>query len=122
MTDQRKTIASCALPPALDDLSLIAAMDGETPSDMLAHLRVCSYCCEHIRELGALQNLLRRRLYRLFCPSSAELTAFHRGALTQAQTTQISEHLLSCPHCACELRLLTNMVTSVLHDEPVILV
>lgn len=107
MEDQRPNMSECSLPPALDDLVLIAAMDGEADADAVAHLRVCRSCASRARDFAELQGQLRQRLYRMFCPSSDDLAAFQQGLLGRSQRASVAEHLAGCPHCTRELRMLT---------------
>jgi hypothetical protein len=76
--------------------------------DTVAHLRICQYCANRAHEFADLQGLLRKRLYRMFCPTSEELAAFHQGLLEHPQRIAISKHITDCPHCSRELRLLTE--------------
>ncbi len=108
MEDQRQEPGRCSRPPALGELALIAAVDGEADVDTVAHLRTCQYCANRAHEFADLQGLLRKRLYRMFCPTSEELAAFHQGMLDHTQCTTISKHIIDCPHCSRELRLLNE--------------
>lgn len=108
MEDQRQEPGRCSRPPALGEIALIAAVDGEADADTVAHLRICQYCANRAHEFADLQGLLRKRLYRMFCPTSEELAAFHQGMLEHSQYTTISKHIADCPHCSRELRLLTE--------------
>jgi hypothetical protein len=106
MEDPRKMLVGCSYPPALSDLDLIAAVDGEAVGDIVAHLRVCPFCAQRASEFAALQNLLRKQLYRVLCPSSDQLLALQQGWLDSSQTAQFENHVSSCPHCAADMRLL----------------
>lgn len=100
----------CSVPPALDDLALIAAVDNETDDATHEHLARCPACAARMEAFADLQSQLRSRLFRLFCPSSEELTAFHQNALASARHAEISQHLQQCPHCQKELRILSDML------------
>lgn len=106
MEQQGVRSGGCARPPALDDLVLIAAVDGDTNSEVDAHLRSCSYCAERAQSFADLQRLLHSQLYRLTCPSANDLASFHYGLLADVQRAMLAEHLAVCPHCVDELRLL----------------
>jgi hypothetical protein len=106
------------MPPALDDLALIAAVDGEAGADTVAHLRACQYCAERANEFAELQGLLRNHLYRMFCPSSDDLAAFQQGLLKGGQHTGVADHLAVCPHCATEVRLLAQAMSAPLVGRP----
>lgn len=103
-----QSAGACSLTSALDDLDLIAAIDGEAHPDVLKHLQACSNCTARAREFAALQRLLREHLYRAFCPPSATLADFQQGLLGGAQRVLIARHIAECPHCARELWLLTD--------------
>jgi anti-sigma factor RsiW len=109
MVDHTQAAEGCSLPPALDDLALIAAIDGEAGADVMAHLRDCPYCAERARAFAELQGLLRKRLYRMFCPSSDDLAAYQQGMLDGGQRAVIANHLKECPHCAREHDLLVRI-------------
>src|SRR4026207_988621 len=79
MEVNREDLGACSCPPALDDLDLIAAIDGEASEDVLGHLRDCPCCAERAQDFAQLQELRRRRLYRVLCPSSEELVAYRQG-------------------------------------------
>lgn len=110
MEDQRGRHRPCSLPPALDDLDLIAAIDEEASDVVMEHLRRCSACAARAREFAELQQVLRARLYRAFCPSSDELAAFQQGLLEGGRRVRLGTHLATCPHCARELRLVAEML------------
>src|SRR6185436_20719315 len=99
MEVNREDLGACTCPPALDDLDLIAAIDGEAGEDVLGHLRDCPYCTERAHDFGELQELLRRRLYRILCPSSEDLVAYRHGWMDVWRRDKIREHLKMCPHC-----------------------
>ena len=106
MEDQREEMALCSCPPVLDDLALIAAVDGEADEATLDHLRNCPHCAHRAHDFDQLQRLLRQRLFRILCPSSDELAAYQRGWLDAPRHEQIREHVRDCPFCSSELRLL----------------
>lgn len=108
MEDRRQEPDGCSMPPELGDLALIAAVDGEADTHTMIHLRICQHCASRARDFAELQGLLRKRLYRMFCPTSDDLAAFHQGMLSGSQRTQIANHLAECPHCSGELRMLTE--------------
>lgn len=108
MEDQREETALCSCPPALDDLALIAAVDGEADEATLDHLRNCSHCTQRASDFDELQRLLRQRLFRILCPSSQELAAYQQGWLDTQRREQIRDHVRDCPFCSGELRLLAD--------------
>lgn len=111
MQERSTEPGACSQQPALDDLELLAAVDGEAGPDVLAHLNTCPICAARAREFAELQRLLRKRLYRAFCPSSDELAAFQQMMLEGGQQAMIAAHLADCPHCSRELKLLADLFT-----------
>jgi hypothetical protein len=106
MEDQKEETALCRCPPALDDLALIAAIDGEADGTTLDHLRNCPHCARRAHDFDELQQLLRQRLFRILCPSSDELAACQQGWLDARRREEILDHVRDCPFCSGELRLL----------------
>jgi hypothetical protein len=109
MVDHKQAAERCSWPVALDDLALIAAIDGEAGPEVMAHLRDCPYCSERARVFEDMQGLLRKQLFRMFCPTSEELAAYQQGLLNGDQRTLITEHLEDCPHCTREFNLLEQL-------------
>ncbi len=109
MEDHAQAADGCRLLPALDDLDLIAAIDGEADADVMAHLRVCQYCAARAHAFAELQGLLRKQFYRMFCPTSDALVAFQQGMLEGGQRAEIAAHVVDCPHCSRELQLLRQI-------------
>src|SRR3954452_18000505 len=109
MVDYKQAAEGCRWPVALDDLALIAAIDGEAGLDVMAHLRDCPYCSERAHVFADMQGLLRKQLFRMFCPTSEELTAYQQGLLNGDHQARISEHLKECPHCTREFNLLEQL-------------
>ncbi|MBK9943518.1 MAG: hypothetical protein IPP13_18085 [Kouleothrix sp.] len=99
----------CIEAHALDDLALIAAIDGEAEPAVVEHLRICGYCAARAQHYAELQGLLRRQFFRMFCPSGDTLIAFYEGTLAAAQHCHLQAHLAECPHCARELRFLGQL-------------
>ncbi|MEO7908573.1 MAG: hypothetical protein ABIV47_02875 [Roseiflexaceae bacterium] len=109
MVDHKQAAEGCSWPIALDDLALIAAIDGEAEPDVMAHLRDCPYCSERAHVFENMQGLLRKQLFRMFCPTSEELAAFQQRLLKGGQQALITEHLKECPHCTREFNLLEQL-------------
>ena len=104
---------NCVSPPELDEVQLLAAIDGEADPRTAAHLAGCPYCRARADELAALQKNLTARLYRLACPSSLELGEYQLGMLEKLQAAAVAAHLRECPHCSLETARLTSYL-----DEP----
>ncbi|MGQ9926174.1 MAG: hypothetical protein ACUVS4_04800 [Chloroflexaceae bacterium] len=94
----------CAEPP--DSAALMAVADGEADEATLAHLQACALCMAQVMHLRALQTYLLRRLYRLHCPSTDTLVDYCQGLLDPGDATDVSHHLMICPYCAAEVKLL----------------
>jgi hypothetical protein len=109
MVDHKQAAQGCSWPIALDDLALIAAIDGEAGPDVMAHLRDCPYCSQRAHVFENMQGLLRKQLFRMFCPTSEELAAYQQGLLKGDQQAPIAEHLKECPHCTREFNLLEQL-------------
>jgi hypothetical protein len=111
MEDWKQDVDGCYLPPAIDDLALIAAIDGEASSEVMAHLRGCVSCAARAQHFATLQGLLRERFFRMFCPPTDELIAFHDGMPAGEQRDTIGAHIADCPHCHRELHLLKQITS-----------
>jgi hypothetical protein len=111
MEDRKQDVDGCCQPPALDDLALIAAIDGEASPEVMAHLRTCVSCAARAQHFATLQGLLRERFFRMFCPTTDELIAFHNGMVVGEQQEAIAAHILDCPHCQRELHLLKQITS-----------
>ena len=90
MVDHKQAAEGCTWPIALDDLALIAAIDGEAGPEVMAHLRDCPYCSERAHVFDNMQGLLRKQLFRMFCPTSEELAAYQQGLLKGGQQALIT--------------------------------
>lgn len=53
--------------------------------------------------MANIEENLRRKLYRAFCPESMELDDYLTGELPKERSTMIRAHLKECPHCRREL-------------------
>jgi len=102
---------NCVSPPELDDRQLLTYADGEADRNVATHLEQCPYCLGKARQLARLQKRLTRRLYRLTCPSPAELGEYHLGLLDSAQSATIAQHLQECPHCTREVAQLKSYLS-----------
>jgi anti-sigma factor RsiW len=96
----------CAMTSSPGAMALMAAADGEADEATLAHLRGCPSCAAQVARIKVFQARLRRRLYRLYCPSSDALIDYCQGLLDPYQRTALVHHLAICPHCAAELALM----------------
>ncbi|HNP73061.1 MAG TPA: hypothetical protein PLO33_11410 [Kouleothrix sp.] len=104
----------CIYPPELDDLALIAAIDGEASPEVESHLLLCEHCAARARHYAELQGILRKQFFRMFCPSTDTLVALHEGTLNPTQYAHARAHTDDCPHCRRELRFLEQLASSAL--------
>jgi hypothetical protein len=107
---------SCASP--IDDLRLLAALDGNADPALLEHLRKCSFCSARARSFASLERTLRDRLFRALCPSSGDLLAFQQRTLSPERYIKIVEHIPDCPYCTRELALLSQLAMAAPVDGP----
>jgi hypothetical protein len=99
----------CICSPELDEITLIAAIDGEASPEIYEHLRQCGYCARRAQEYAELQGFLRKQFFRMFCPPTDTLVGFHEGILSTSQAEQLNSHLATCPHCKRELKFLQQL-------------
>jgi hypothetical protein len=104
MTVQNYTGNACQRP--LDDLALIAALDDEADEPVLEHIRACPECAARAYHYADLQRFLRQQLFRVTCPPSDDLLAFHQRILNPERYVAVANHLGECPHCLRELGML----------------
>jgi hypothetical protein len=53
--------------------------------------------------MANIEESLRTKLYRAFCPESMELDDYLTGELPKERTAILRDHLKECPHCRREL-------------------
>jgi hypothetical protein len=63
----------------------------------------------HEEDLWEFERALYERLYRLFCPSSTDLMAFHQRRGNPDRYIVIANHLRECPKCRSELAILEEL-------------
>ena len=100
----------CAAP--IDDLCLLAALDGQADAGVLEHLESCPSCHARAQSFAALERTLRDRLFRAMCPSTTELLAYQQRILGPHRYVIVAEHMQDCPYCAHEIQLLEQASTS----------
>lgn len=106
MSIEQSRDAGCDLPATPSAIALMAAADGEADEATLAHLQTCPHCAEQVAQLRGLQARMRRRLFRLYCPTSDALMDYCQGLLDPYQRAALAHHVALCPYCASELALL----------------
>jgi hypothetical protein len=60
-------------------------------------------------DLWQFECTLQQRLYRLFCPSSMDLLAYHQRHANPERYVVIANHLRECPACQSEIALLDEI-------------
>jgi hypothetical protein len=93
----------CITSPALDDIQIVAYVDGEADDSVAAHIEICSFCAERARQWRLLQNRLQRQLYRATCPTPVELGDYHLGLMESSRTLVVAQHVRECPLCQREV-------------------
>lgn len=109
MEDHEPDACTCHLPIPPDDITILTVIDNEASEEIIQHVYQCPHCMQRMQELHTLQNQLHSNLYRVFCPSSETLVAFHQGILEEQHHDHIAAHISECPHCNYELTLLVEM-------------
>lgn len=102
---------NCISPPEPEDRLLLAYLDGEADPKTELHLQQCRYCRERAKALAREQNILTSRLYRISCPSAAELGEFHLRLLPAPQILVVAQHVRECPHCTREINQLEEFLS-----------
>ena len=66
--------------------------------------------------MDIIEKKLSTHLYRITCPPSDLLGDFHFKILSEEQTSEIQQHLLTCPYCPKELEQLQSYLTELEPD------
>ncbi|MBV9259700.1 MAG: hypothetical protein JO215_16945 [Ktedonobacteraceae bacterium] len=95
----------CSYDSALRDEELLSFVLNEEPLaiEKQAHLEQCPLCQQRLAEIRRVNNVLVRRLYRIFCPSSTEISLYCEGLLPSDAVLYIVNHVLNCPLCIREV-------------------
>ena len=110
---------TCAFPPELDEVQLLAFGDGAADPSVGDHLRRCPHCLARATRLARLNRFLAVSLHRLDCPPSIELGEYHLDLLPPERQQSIRAHVSTCQHCTAELRQLGGYLASLAPDlEP----
>jgi hypothetical protein len=72
----------------------------------------------HEEELQEIEHALYQRFYRLFCPSSGDLMAFHQRRGNPNRYIVLANHLRECPTCRSELAILEELSQMPLFIDP----
>lgn len=93
----------CVFDAELDEIELAAALGGDAPPGVAAHLAACAHCAERAAALNDEEEWWAARLHRALCPSPAALQDFVFTLLPAAGEAAVAEHAASCPHCTRDL-------------------
>src|SRR5687768_11962364 len=103
-TNEAKT--ECASPPPLSDDELIAALDGDAPTPVRAHLGRCRFCAARLEGMRMFEKTLLTAMYRVDCPTTEALTDYVMGMASKKAGLAIDDHLLRCKLCSEEVQTL----------------
>jgi hypothetical protein len=95
---------------AITPEELIAFVDGEAPAPVGEAIRSDPTLRAAADGYARAQRHLRDHLYRFECPSPQLLGEYDLGLLAPAERTRIAAHLVACPRCAAELRMLRDFL------------
>ena len=107
----------CITSPALDDIQIMSYIEGEADDTVVAHMRECPYCSERARQWTVLQKDLKKRLYRVECPTPMELGDYHLGLLAAPQALLVAQHVRGCPLCRREVAELQEFLIEPVGNE-----
>ncbi len=111
-----KAHTTCVSPPELEDIQLLAHLDGRADREVEAHLEQCPYCRQRASDLAGFQTHMTARLYRLTCPSPSELGEYHLGMLPDTRREAVQHHLDTCPRCFSEVAQLKSYLSELTSD------
>lgn len=101
---------SGANPDAINPDDLVAFVDGEASESLKAQIASDPTLRAVADEYVRTQQHLQRRLYRFDCPSSLVLGEYDLGLLDPLERTRIAAHVVECPRCTAELRMLRDFL------------
>jgi hypothetical protein len=104
-------VMTCISTPEPEERLLMAFLDGEADPKLTFHLQQCPHCRKRVETLRREQQLLTSSLFRISCPSAAQLGEYHLHLLPPAQMLVISRHLRECPYCNREIDQLKEFLT-----------
>lgn len=93
----------CSFPPPLKDDELAMLLDNTADDSLWQHLSQCPYCQSRLEKTrqsaNQLDNHLKKRLFRLDCPSPHIFVDYFFERLTTDEYANVQQHLKICPHC-----------------------
>ena len=87
----------------LTDIDFFAYLENEIPPAIANQIEASADLRLRANTLAHESRLLTALLFRHTCPSADELSDYHAGISSQADTRTVSQHLNICPHCTREL-------------------
>jgi anti-sigma factor ChrR (cupin superfamily) len=109
---------SCIQPGAVTPEDLIALLAGEASPVVTAHVQACPDCAAEARSYARIERRLSQALYRFDCPSAETIGDFQLDRLPAGERQRVAAHLIECPRCAEERRLLQAFLAEEPEPEP----
>ncbi len=97
---------NCPREEVLVDLVSGDLIESDT-APVMAHVRQCDSCKEHVRCLLLIARELHAEVDRSPCLSMETINAYHRNQLPASERANVQNHLEECEHCQAELDVLT---------------
>jgi hypothetical protein len=104
--DRNESKTECASPPPLSDDELFAALDGDAPTPVRAHLERCRFCAARLEGMRMFEKTLLTAMYRVDCPTTEALTDYVMGKVSKKAGLAMDNHLLRCKLCSEEVETL----------------
>lgn len=96
----------------------MAYADGEASPAVTQHIRACPSCAAEARQLARQQRAWQQRLFRFACPTPHTLGEYDLDLLPAAERLRIAQHVVDCPRCTEELRLLRTFLATEAAPRP----
>ncbi len=104
---------------AITPEDLIAFVDDEAPGHIGEAIRADPASRAAADSYAQSQRRLRERLYRFDCPSPQLLGEYDLGLLAPSERTRVAAHVVDCPRCTAEMRMLRDFMASADAATPV---
>ena len=101
-------MTECTDPAAIKEGDLMAYLEGDADERVREHVERCPACAAKVARLRETGQALLTLMYRTDCPASEILGQYHMDLLSPAEKLEVAAHVRPCPHCARELKELTN--------------
>ncbi|HEY8292343.1 MAG TPA: zf-HC2 domain-containing protein [Thermomicrobiales bacterium] len=98
------------IPTPITPEDLIAFADGEASEQIAEQIGADSTLRAAAEAYARTQRQLQDRLYRFDCPPSLVLGEYDLGLLDPLERRRIAAHVVECPHCTAELRMLRDFL------------